>query len=102
MHPFLIADLLVAGWLLVAAIWPGPIGARIGLLSGHGAMLGVLLSAVTGRMLDGHLDAGTIAAAVGLIFCPRRDRRVGTFRSRCSTAIMVHCNPSAECRMESL
>ena len=68
-HPFLVADLLVAAWLLAASCWPGPIVARVALLSGHGAMLGVLLSAVTGRMLDGHLDAGTIAAAIGLVPC---------------------------------
>ena len=67
--PFLLADLLVAAWLLAAACWPGPIGSRTILIASHGAMLGVLLSAVTGRMLDGQVDAGTVAATIGLVPC---------------------------------
>ena len=65
-HPSLVADLVIAAWLLAASVWPGRRAAAVALTSGFGAMLGVLLAAVTGRMLTGHFDAGTVAAAVGL------------------------------------
>ena len=65
-HPFLVADLVVSAWLLAAACWPGRRGASAALLSGFGAMLGVFLSAVTGRMLSGAFDPGTVAAAIGI------------------------------------
>ena len=68
-HPFLVADFVVAAWLLVAATWPGRRGAAVGVLGGMGAMLGVFLSAVTGRMLAGTFDPGTVAAGVGIAPC---------------------------------
>ena len=51
-HPFLVADLLVAAWLLAASVWPERRIARAALLTSHAAMFGVFLSAVTGRMLE--------------------------------------------------
>jgi len=66
-HPFLVSDLIVSAWLLVASVWPGNHGAAVGVLGGLGAMFGVFLSAVTGRMLVGAFDLGTAAAAVGLV-----------------------------------
>lgn len=68
-HPFLIADLILSTWLLLAAFWPHDRPASLALLSGFGAMLGVFLSAVTARMLAGHLDPGTIAAGLGILPC---------------------------------
>ncbi|MEW4570829.1 hypothetical protein AB1L88_23430 [Tautonia sp. JC769] len=68
-HPFLVADLIVSAWLLLAASWPNPRPASLALLPGFGAMLGVFLSAVTARLLAGHLDPGTLAAAVGILPC---------------------------------
>jgi hypothetical protein len=68
-HPFLIADLIVSAWLLIAASWPNDRAASLSLLSGFGAMLGVFLSAVTARLLAGHVDPGTLAAAVGILPC---------------------------------
>ncbi|WP_152051546.1 hypothetical protein [Tautonia marina] len=68
-HPFLIADLILSTWLLLAAFWPHDRPASLALLSGFGAMLGVFLSAVTARMLAGSLDPGTIAAGLGILPC---------------------------------
>lgn len=68
-HPFLIADLIIAAWLLLGWRWPDDRQSAILLLSGFGAMLGVFLSAVTGRMLSGQFDPGTIAAGLGIIPC---------------------------------
>lgn len=68
-HPFVAADLVVAAWLLVAAAWPGRRGTAVGILGGMGAMLGVFLAAVTGRMLAGTFDPGTVAAGVGIVPC---------------------------------
>jgi hypothetical protein len=68
-HPFLVADLVVSAWLLAGSAWPGRRGAALLLVSGFGAMLGVFLSAVTGRMIAGHFDPGTVAAAFGIVPC---------------------------------
>lgn len=69
LHPFLIADVIIAAWLLLGWRWPDDRRSAILLLSGFGAMLGVFLSAVTGRMLSGQFDSGTLAAGLGIIPC---------------------------------
>lgn len=68
-HPFLVADLILAAWLLAASAWPRPRVASVALIAGFGAMLGVFLSAVTARLLSGQFDPGTLAAALGLAPC---------------------------------
>lgn len=68
-HPFLIADLVVGVFLIVAACWPGDRGPALAMQAGFSATGGVFLAASTGRLLEGGFDAGTRLAALGFLFC---------------------------------
>ena len=69
-HPFLVADLVAGLVLVAAAVWPGDRGAGLALLAAFAALGGVLLSASTGRWLEGGgFDRGRVLAAVGVVPC---------------------------------
>jgi hypothetical protein len=69
LHPFLIADLVVGGFLIGAAFWPGRRGSMLAMLAGFSALAGVFLSATTSRLLLGGYDLGTALTSLGLIPC---------------------------------
>lgn len=69
-HPFLVADIVVGLALVAAAVWPGGRGPALALLGSFGALGGILLSATTGRWLDGGgFDLGRALAALGVVPC---------------------------------
>ncbi|SIN76727.1 hypothetical protein SAMN05444166_0729 [Singulisphaera sp. GP187] len=69
-HAFLVADLVVGLFLVVAAAWPSDRTATALMMAGFSAMAAVFLSATTGRLLLGNaFDPGTVLTTVGLVPC---------------------------------
>ncbi len=69
LHAFLVADLIVAPWLILAGLNRRPQVASVSMLAAFAATGGVLFAATTGKMLMGGFDSRTALAAIGILPC---------------------------------